>query len=170
MATVASVLKEEIRRQARREAKLLTAPLEKALATERKNVAALRKQVARLASGNGRVTGAAVAVAPLQASASKAPGTWRKDTVRSTRKRLSLTQAQMAKLIGVSQISVSFWETGRSTPRPKAQALILAAGKLSPAAAQARVGGGGASRGKRKVASKTGRARKAKTRARRRKA
>jgi len=174
MANMASVLKEEIRRLARKEAKLQTVPLLKALAAERKNVAALRKQVASLgrAGGAPAAAGARVAagVTPVTADPSKAPKNWRKDTVRSTRKKLGLTQAQFSKLIGVSQISVSFWETGRSTPRPKAQALILAAGKLSPAAAQARVGGGGASRGKRKVASKTGRARKAKTRARRRKA
>jgi len=165
MPNVASVLKEEIRRVARKEAKVLTAPLEKALAVERKNVAALRKQLASLSRGSGRPAAVGV-VAPLQADVSQAPKTWRKDTVRSTRKKLGLTQAQMARLIGVSQISVSFWETGRSTPRPKAQARIVEAGKLSPTAAQARVGGGvagGGAKVKKAKArkAKAGRARKA---------
>jgi len=153
MPNIASVLKEEIRRLARKEARALTAPLKKALAAERKSVAALRKQVASLARSNGRAVRSAGAVAPVQADATQAPTTWRKDTVRSTRKQLGLTQAQLAKLLGVSQISVSFWETGRSTPRARAQAKVMEARKLSKAEAHARLGSDG---GKRKPGPKPG--------------
>jgi len=161
MPNVASVLKQEIQRLARKEAKAFTLPLKKALVAERKNVAALRRQVAALAKASGRAARSS-AVVPLEAAASAAPKNWRKDTVRSTRKKLGLTQAQLAKLIGVSQITVSFWETGRSTPRAGAQVKVLAARKLSAAQALARVGGkAGRGRGPRRKAKGRKRAKKA---------
>jgi len=158
MPNVASVLKEEIRRLARKEAKLHMAPLKKALAAERKQVASLRKQVTALARSKGALPRTP---APAKASgrgasgggAVAAPAGWRKDTVRSTRKMLDLTQAQLAKLIGVSQISVSFWETGRSTPRPKAQIKVMEARKLTKAQAHTKLGPDG---GKRKPGPKPG--------------
>jgi DNA-binding transcriptional regulator YiaG len=153
MPNVASVLKEEIRRLARKEAKLQVTPLKKALAAERKTVAALRKQVASLARSKATPARAATGVKVVEADTSKAVSGWRKDTVRSTRRQLDLTQAQLAKLLGVSQISISFWETGRSTPRAKAQAKVMEARKLSKAQAHARLGADG---GKRKPGPKPG--------------
>jgi len=135
MPNVASVLKEEIRRLARKEAKLLIAPLKRALRQERKARTSMRKQLSSEAKAAGlaaRKAAASSAVAPA-ASAGKTRGGraladgWRKDTVRSTRKALGLTQGQFAKLVGVSQITVSFWENGRSTPRLTQQTAVLAA-------------------------------------------
>jgi len=141
MPNVASVLKEEIRRLAKKEARILTRPLKQALNAERKQMAALRKQVASLArESRNSARAAAKVVAPAQEGAVAAPVGWRKDTVRSTRKMLGLTQGQMAKLIGVSPISISLWENGRNTPRSKAQVKVLEARKLSRADAQARLG------------------------------
>ena len=151
MPNVASVLKEEIRRLSRKEARSMVAPLKKALAAERKAVAALRKQVGAQATALKRLgskRAAAVADAPAASGAGATTGKggramvegWRKDTVRSTRRALALTQAQFAKLAGVSQITISFWETGRSTPRYKQQVAVMEARKLSRAAAHKRLG------------------------------
>jgi DNA-binding transcriptional regulator YiaG len=146
MPNVASVLKEEIRRLARKEAKAAVAPLKKALAAERKAVAKLRQQVAATARAAGKAArGAAAKAVPAEAAAKTRGGRalaegWRKDTVRSTRKALGLTQGQFAKLVGVSQMTVSFWETGRSTPRLTQQSSVLAARELGRDKALAKLG------------------------------
>lgn len=148
MPNVASVLKEEIRRLARKEAKVFTKPLQKALAAERKQLAALRKHVAALSKQSQRALrdvakgrGAAKGPAAAAGGAVAAPDNWRKDTVRSTRNQLGVTQGQFAKLVGVSPISISFWETGRSTPRAKTQVKILALRNLSKSEVVQRLGG-----------------------------
>jgi DNA-binding transcriptional regulator YiaG len=143
MPNVASVLKEEIRRLARKEARILTKPLKKAIAAERKQMTLLRKQFASLSQDTRRAARSAgrSAAAPADTGAVAAPGNWRKDTVRSTRKMLGVTQGQFAKLVGVSPISISFWETGRSTPRAKAQVKVLELRKLSKSDVVSRLGG-----------------------------
>jgi DNA-binding transcriptional regulator YiaG len=47
-------------------------------------------------------------------------------SVRSQRKRLGLTCEQYAKLVGVSPLTISNWETGKARPR-RAQLLALVA-------------------------------------------
>ena len=146
MPNFASALKEEIRRLARKEAKAMLAPLHKAMRAERKARAALRKQLAASAKAAGRAARAQRTQAAPQEAAGKTRGGralaegWRKDTVRSTRKALGLTQGQFAKLVGVSQITVSFWETGRSTPRMAQQTSVLAARELGRDKALAKLG------------------------------
>ena len=94
MPNVASVLKEEIRRLARKEAKILTGPLKKALAAERKQMTALRKQFASLSQESRRAArSAGKSIAPAASGAVAAPSNWRKDSVRSTRKMLGVTQS-----------------------------------------------------------------------------
>src|SRR5262245_35840892 len=108
MPNFASALKEEIRRLARKEAKAMLAPLHKAMRAERKARAALRKQLAAGVKSAGQAARAQKAsAAPAQAAGASRGGRalaegWRKDTVRSTRKSLGLTQGQFAKLVGVS--------------------------------------------------------------------
>ena len=38
------------------------------------------------------------------------------NTMRAARKASNMTQKQMAQAVGVSHITVSFWENGKSTP------------------------------------------------------
>lgn len=47
--------------------------------------------------------------------------------VRTLRKRLGLSQEAFAQRLHVSFVSVSRWETGRSTPSRIAQSVIIAA-------------------------------------------
>jgi DNA-binding transcriptional regulator YiaG len=42
---------------------------------------------------------------------------WNAERVRALRKRLGLSQAEMARWLGVRQATVSEWETGRYEPR-----------------------------------------------------
>lgn len=156
MPNVAAVLKEEISRLARKETKSQLGPIKKSLAAERKTNASLRRELA----AQRRLLAQVVATVKRQAKTVAAgsgkgaagaelvpAGKWRKDTVRSTRRMLGVTQAQFAELVGVSQITISFWETGRSNPRAKQQASVLrvrAMGKeqaLAQLGASARPGG-----------------------------
>lgn len=129
MTNVATVLRKEMQRLARAEVKALLTAEKKEVAELRKRVAAQDKQIARLATAlkkrgaNGaRAPAVRRSVEPVVVDGLK----WRSDSVRATRKLLGLTQREFADRVGVSQISVSFWETGRTTPRPKQQAKILA--------------------------------------------
>lgn len=46
--------------------------------------------------------------------------------IQSLRKRLNLTQGELARLVGVSTVAVSTWESGRSRPRDESKARIIA--------------------------------------------
>ena len=116
MAKLQQVLNEEIRRMSRREASGLV----KALRTQ---ISGLRDLVKEL---NGRVKalekfhpkaepGTAEALADQsEAKAVRVTA----ERIRKWRKKLGLSQAQFAKLIGVNAISVNHWETGKTVPRP----------------------------------------------------
>lgn len=41
-----------------------------------------------------------------------------KTKLKVLRAEKNLTQAQLAKVLGTSQVNVSAWETGKATPRP----------------------------------------------------
>jgi putative transcriptional regulator len=48
------------------------------------------------------------------------------DAIRQIRTKAGLSQAKMAEQIGVSLNTISNWETGRSKPRAKSRAKLLA--------------------------------------------
>lgn len=58
--------------------------------------------------------------------------------IATTRKRLDLTQVELATLVGVHPLTVSKWERGTATPPPHQEALLNSFEKA--AAANARVG------------------------------
>lgn len=49
---------------------------------------------------------------------------WNPDDVKSMRRRLNLSQAEFAKLLGVDVRSVSRWENGESKPTGAAEAVM----------------------------------------------
>lgn len=53
-----------------------------------------------------------------------------KTIYRLRKKVLGLTQGEFAQIVGYSAITVSYWETGRTKPTPKAIAAIR---KVTPA-------------------------------------
>jgi len=46
--------------------------------------------------------------------------------IRSLRNRLGISQADLAKLVGVSTVAVGNWESGKSKPRPESKARVAA--------------------------------------------
>ena len=109
---IMSVLKAEISRLARKEAKAVVAPVQKASATYRGLIAGLRKQVAALQKEVAVLKRAIPS--PEKALATKAEPEGRfwitGKGVRAMRKRTGLTQAKFGKLIGVSVPTVVNWE------------------------------------------------------------
>lgn len=107
-----SVLKAEISRLARKEAKSVVAPVQKASATYRGLIAGLRKQVAGLQKELAVLNRAVPS--PERALATKTEPEGRfwitGKGIRTLRKRLGLTQVQFGKLAGVSGQSVVNWE------------------------------------------------------------
>lgn len=117
MPNVATVLREEITRLARKEIRQQVEPLKKANAELRRNVAALKGEVAelkralrflqkqekrRLAKPPESESGKSIRFSPK----------W----VRADRKRLGLSAKDYASLVGVSSLTIYNWEHGKSKP------------------------------------------------------
>ena len=57
---------------------------------------------------------------------------WDKEKIKALRKKLNLTQPQLAELLGTSQVVISYWETGRGNPSSISQKFLgLIAEKIS---------------------------------------
>lgn len=57
---------------------------------------------------------------------------WDKEKIKALRKKLELTQPQLAELLGTSQVLISYWETGRGNPSSISQKFLgLIAEKIS---------------------------------------
>ena len=128
MGKVETVLKAEIARLSRREARrLMTKPVEE-LRRLRLRIAELAREVRALKAARAeeqvktKIRTAAETVAGAQAT----PVRLSPRLIRSLRTRLGISQADLAKLVGVSTVSVGQWESGRSRPRSESKARIAA--------------------------------------------
>ena len=128
MGKVETVLKAEIARLSRRETRrLMTKPVEE-LRRLRRRVAGLEHEVRALKAARieeqvkTKIRAAAETVASRQAVTIRmTPG-----LIRALRRRLGISQAELAKLVGVSTVAVGQWEAGRSRPRSESKARIAA--------------------------------------------
>lgn len=126
MPNIASVLKDEITRLARKEIRPTLEKTRKAASLHRRELAALKGQVSDL---KRQVT--ALEKASRSAQVPSQP-TDAVESVRfvpkgltSTRKRLGLSVAELAKMMSVSDQTIYNWESGATKPRP-AQRIKLA--------------------------------------------
>lgn len=121
MPNIATALKSEITRLARKEQKQNTDALKKALASYRAEIAALKRRVSDLERGQKRVV-KVVAKSKPEARANEAQGSnlrFRATGFAQHRKRLGLSAAEMGLLLDASGQSVYKWETGAAKPRAK---------------------------------------------------
>ncbi|WP_432798971.1 helix-turn-helix domain-containing protein [Poriferisphaera sp. WC338] len=121
MPNIQQVLKDEIARVARKEIKSQMGGTQKQVATQKKEISALKKQVAELqrkiallAKQEKRIREATVTAASDSDVAVKSISSKR---IASQRKKLGLSAADFALLVGASMQSVYFWEQGRTKPR-----------------------------------------------------
>jgi DNA-binding transcriptional regulator YiaG len=127
MPNLASVLKEEVARLARKEIRRQTATMQKASAQHRRDIAALKRKAVALEKRLALVEGRPSAQ-PAQESTPAEESTKARFTakgLRSQRKRLGLAAADYAKLVGVTPQSIYNWERGGSKPR-QSQIAVLA--------------------------------------------
>ena len=119
MPNIAKVLKEEISRISRKEAKAVAGLLHKPSARARRDIAELKCRMAAAEKLNKVLLGRLAkieAMLPTPAPAeSEAKGWISGKGVRSLRKRLGLTQGEFAKLVGVTSNAVCQWEAKQGT-------------------------------------------------------
>src|SRR5664279_2667841 len=118
MPNIASVLHEEITRLSRKESRGQEDPTKKATAQHRRDIALLKRQVAQLerqVKSLSRKSASSPSATPAAEPATRvrfvAKG------LRSERNRLSLSQTDFGKLVGVSAQSIYNWESGSTRPR-----------------------------------------------------
>ena len=107
----------EIRRLARSEAAALVKDLQK-------KVSSLSQRVKALESGAPVKKTAAAAKSTKSADPSLADG-FKKNALKDLAKKNTLTQRQLAALMGASLVSISKWLSGKAEPRAKAKAKIM---------------------------------------------
>ena len=142
MANIASLLKSEIARVARKQARGETLGLKKSVGTSRSEIVALKRRVQALESELRRLAKAAARAAPSAAAADEGEPAQRalrfsaKGLV-SQRKRLGLSAHECGLLVGASGQSIYNWEDGKARPRAKhlsALAALRTMGKKEAAA------------------------------------
>ena len=137
MSNIATVLKAEIVRLARKELRGATAKLRKASAQYRLDIAALKRRMASLEKqGSGRSGKTAAA---LVAGDTGTRIRYSAKGLCAQRQRLGLSAAQMGILLGVSAQTIYNWESGKSRPRQQQMAVIGTVRSLGKRQARAKL-------------------------------
>lgn len=140
MPNIATVLKEEISRLARKEIKKETAQLQRASAQYRRDIAELKRQVSDLQSRVSLLEKQVLTDVPTQVSEEDAEGIrFTAKGLRSQRKRLGLSAPQLGKLIDVAPQTIYNWEHEVSRPRKKQLPAIAALRNMGKREAHARL-------------------------------
>ena len=146
MSTIANALKQEIARVARKELKDEIVALRKLTSSHRSEIAALKREVKAIHGalkgvqrGLARPASSPKAIASETAPVKRggAPAGFSAEELAARRAELGLTQAQMARLIGASTLSVYKWESGKVQPRAAQREQIAATLKLGKRAVKA---------------------------------
>ncbi len=117
MPNVATVLKQEITRLARKEARAQSASSKKAIAQYRRDIAELKRQVRALAKEVGYLRRQQKRVGRPAGHNGNASVRFSPSWVKSHRERLELSAADYAELVGVSSLTIYNWEKGKTRPR-----------------------------------------------------
>jgi DNA-binding transcriptional regulator YiaG len=128
---IAQVLKQEIARISRKEAKAVAGPARKATVAFRKAVADLRRRIAiqdretKQLEAMVKMAAAQPAAAPADAKADRSWITGKR--IKSLRRKLGLSQAEFGKLAKVSEQGVYLWERkpGKLPLRAATKAALL---------------------------------------------
>lgn len=127
MPNIASVLKSEIARLARKEIKQHADSLRHAATASRRDIASLKRriqdlegQVRRLQTGNAKPRAESVTDAGASNQRFSAKG------LVSLRKRLGLSAADFGLLVGAAALTIYKWEQGKAYPRANSLAALVA--------------------------------------------
>jgi len=140
MANLATVLKSEIARVARKEARAEVEPLRKASAQYRSAIAQLRRQIAELEKqlkrARRRVSAAAPTVEPPESIGRR----FSASRLAAHRTKVGLSAAAYGKLVGMSGATIYLWEQGKSRPSAEQLTKLAALRSLSKQAIGERLG------------------------------
>lgn len=141
MPNIASILKSEISRVARKELRSETEGLKKAVAAYRTEIAALKRRTQALEQELRRLAKAGAKAAPATAPEEGEPHTLRFSAkgLVSQRHRLGLSAEDCGLLVGASGQSVYNWEAGKARPRAKHLPAVVALRSMGKKEAAARL-------------------------------
>lgn len=143
MANIASILKAEIARVARKEVRLEVEALKKSSTQHRSAIAQLKRQVAdlekELKAARRQV---AMKSRESDAGATDKPRRFSATRLAAHRRKLGLSAAAYGKLVGMSGATLYLWEQGKSRPNPEQVKKLAAVRALGRRAVQDRLAGG----------------------------
>ncbi|HMO44498.1 MAG TPA: hypothetical protein PKB14_00540 [Rubrivivax sp.] len=140
MTNLASLLKTEISRVARKEVRAETASLKKAVGKYRAEIAALKRRAQALELELRRLGRAHAQAAPAQEQAQPAQKLrFTAKGLASQRRRLGLSAQDIGLLVGASGQSIYNWEEGKAHPRAKHLPAIAALRTMGKKEAAARL-------------------------------
>lgn len=140
MPNIATALKAEIARVARKEIRSETEALKTAVVAYRKEIASLKKRMQGL-ERQAKKAGRARTEPEAREDGDSGSPALRFSAARfaKQRQKLGLSAASFAKLLGVSSLSVYKWESGQTRPRRAQLEAIAQARKLGKREAMARL-------------------------------
>ena len=146
MPNIASVLKAEISRVARKEVRAETEGLKKSAAAQRSEIIGLKRRIQEMEKQLKALLRSASSSAPKATVGLAAKGDdeagdlrFRAKGMAANRKRLGLSADDFGMLVGASGQSVYLWEQGKSKPRATNLAAIAALRGIGKREAAARV-------------------------------
>jgi len=133
MGKIETVLRSEVARLARKQVHAACQPLAREVRRLKRVVAELSRTVRPLAgvarefeARRAEDARSALQAAPSEVERARiSPG-----LIRKLRKRLAISQAELARLMGVSSPAVAFWERGRSRPSEENKSALVALRRL----------------------------------------
>ena len=130
MGKIETTLKAEITRLSRRETKgLISKPMVE-LGRLRRRLAAVERELRAIKAASAEEKAKAKIRTATETIAGDQSVRLSPRLIRSLRGRLAISQAELAKLVGVSAVAVGSWETGRSKPRAATKARIAGLRRL----------------------------------------
>ena len=130
MPNIASMLKDEIIRLARKEMRKKLEGLRKASAQYRSDIAGLKRRAADLEKQASRVAKKAPGTATAQTSEESSKIRFSAKGLATHRQRLGLSAAGAGAILGVSAQTIYNWEAEKSRPRQSQLAAIAAFRKM----------------------------------------
>ena len=139
MSDIASLLKSEISRLSKKTIRQHLGPVQAATTSHRRQLAALKKQIAQLEQEVKKLRRVAGSAAPQKLPAEGAKLRFVAKGLKSLRARLGLSADDFGALLGVSGQSVYNWESRKTVPRASQVAAIAGLRGLGKREAQARL-------------------------------
>lgn len=130
---IATALKSEISRVARKELRGETQGLKRSSTQHRSDIAALKKRVLeleRMVKRLGKLAGKPTGTRKGEATSDSGQVRFSAKGLAAQRKRLGLSAADMGAVLGVSGQSVYHWEQGKARPRASQMPAIAAMRKM----------------------------------------